>query len=573
MLSDKFIYEYINNNKSGKMSSEKYVLSNFEDDYNEIINFCISNYLFDLPFKEKVYYTFNGIKKIIICKNPTCNNVVKFKNSTIGYNNYCCNVCVGDDPIIIRRKEEKSILKYGTKTPAESEVIKKKILNTNNKKYGGNSPMCNNLIKNKSKETLKTNYNVENPSHSEEILNKRIKSFKENINKWKESYRTASIKKYGVEHPWMNSDIHDLSVVNSKKKKEQNLYEVIKIKLLDYPNLKLISINYDNRNIKLKCDDCNGIFNIHREYLHLRHKNLNTICTNCNPLIKSVSGYEISLYNYISSLYNGTIIRGDRNILNGSEIDIYLPDLNIAFEFNGLYWHSELFKEKNYHFNKTKECLVKGVQLFHIWEDDWCLKKDIIKSIIKNKLHKTDYRIYARECKIEYVSIKDSLRFLNENHIQGGSKSSIKIGLYYRNELVSLMCFSKPRGVNINDVYELSRFCNKIDHNVIGSSSKLLKYFITKNKPLKIISYSDKSIFDGGLYRNLGFCKEVESKVNYKWVIGKKRCHKSKFRKSNLIKMGYDMNKSESRIMYEDIGAFKIWDCGLVKWTLVIGIN
>jgi len=233
-----------------------------------------------------------------------------------------------------------------------------------------------------------------------------------------------------------------------------------------------------------------------------------------------------------------------------------------------LYWHSELNKPKNYHLDKTNMCLSKGVNLYHIWEDDWCLKCDIIKSIIRNKLQRTEHSIYARKCIVGDINSLDSNNFLNDNHLQGSSKSSIKIGLYYNNELVSIMCFSKPRGVDSNDVYELSRFCNKIDYNIVGSSSKLLSFFIKKYKPAKIISYSDKSIFDGVLYEKLGFIEECVNKPNYKWVIGKKRHHKSKFRKSNLVKQGYDINKSETDIMYSDVGAFRIWDCGLIKWSL-----
>jgi len=69
----------------------------------------------------------------------------------------------------------------------------------------------------------------------------------------------------------------------------------------------------------------------------------------------------------------------NRSVLNCLELDIYLPEYNVAIEFNGLYWHSELYKEKDYHLNKTLECKKKGVDLLHIFEDDWVFKQDIIK--------------------------------------------------------------------------------------------------------------------------------------------------------------------------------------------------
>ena len=133
------------NDPSGKMCKESYVSKNFLEEYEYIIQ----KINIEIPFKEKVYLVLNNIEKPI-CKNPNCKTPVKFKNSTIGYLDYCSNKCIGSDPNIIKLKEIKSIEKYGTKTPAESNIIKEKIKKTNNLKYGGNSPMSSNKIKNKS---------------------------------------------------------------------------------------------------------------------------------------------------------------------------------------------------------------------------------------------------------------------------------------------------------------------------------------------------------------------------------------------------------------------------------------
>jgi hypothetical protein len=73
-------------------------------------------------------------------------------------------------------------------------------------------------------------------------------------------------------------------------------------------------------------------------------------------------------------------------------------------------------------------------------------------------------------------------------------------------------------------------------------------------------------MFRGDVYENLEFTLIGCTPINYKWVISKKRLHKSNFRKSRLVESGFDPTKSESDIMIEDVGAFKIWDCGLKKW-------
>ena len=135
----------------------------------------------------------------------------------------------------------------------------------------------------------------------------------------------------------------------------------------------------------------------------------------------------------------------------------------MAFEYNGLYWHSEKHKETNYHLNKTEKCEKNNIQLIHIWEDDWLFKQDIIKSIILNKINNNknnNLNIDNYEIKIiqNEKIIKD---FLTKNNIEGYVKSDIKIGLYNNDDLNSLMTFKIK-----NDKYELLRFCNKLNYNV-----------------------------------------------------------------------------------------------------------
>ena len=169
---------------SGKLSKESYLYKNHIDEYNYIIEYSNLNGIFDIPFKEKIYLCLNGMKSVPKCKNPNCNKKVKFKNSTIGYLTYCSNKCISSDPDIIKKKEDKSMEKWGTKTPAESSTIKDKIIKTNNEKCGGNSPMNNELIKKKSSNTLLKNHGVSNPSNSKVLIEKRIESFKKSNKKW-----------------------------------------------------------------------------------------------------------------------------------------------------------------------------------------------------------------------------------------------------------------------------------------------------------------------------------------------------------------------------------------------------
>lgn len=103
----------------------------------------------------------------------------------------------------------------------------------------------------------------------------------------------------------------------------------------------------------------------------------------CPKCVSYVSKPEILIADFLENL--GFIVeRQNRSLLSGRELDIYLPEKNMAIEFNGLYWHSEeKGKNNNYHYAKWKACKNKNVILFYIWEDAWLLEQDNILSMLK----------------------------------------------------------------------------------------------------------------------------------------------------------------------------------------------
>jgi len=291
----------------------------------------------------------------------------------------------------------------------------------------------------------------------------------------------------------------------------------------------------------------------------------------CNPhFYSSISNKELDILNFIKENYDGKIIGSDRTVLDGLELDIYLPDLNIAFEFDGIYWHNEINKpDKKYHLNKTNKCLEKNIQLVHIFEDEWIEREDTVKSIILNKLRLSKHRIYGRKTKLKEIETKQAKQFFEENHIQGYTNSSVKLGLFYNDELVSAMLFTKKTvGGRISfDGYELSRFVNKKYTNVIGAASKLLKWFEIVYNPKEIRSYADRRWFDGGLYNILGFTQTHINSISYWYVIGEKRKHKSSFTKSKIEKQGFSIiGKTEHELMLER-KIYRIYDCGTIAYS------
>ena len=304
-------------------------------------------------------------------------------------------------------------------------------------------------------------------------------------------------------------------------------------------------------------------FEISSDNFYHRKKSKTKLCTICYPIGNQSSIKEKDLLNFIKLVYKGEVVENYRDNL---EIDIYLPELKIGFEFNGLYWHSEEFKDKNYHVDKTNFFKENGIRIIHIWEDDWDNKCDIIKSQILNWLNLIPEKIFARKCKPEKISdVKLARFFIDENHIQGFCQSSVKIGLFYENELVSIMTFDRFEGRKkmSEGEWNLNRFCTKKNINVIGGFSKLLSFFIKEYKVSRIVSYADKSWSIGNIYKSNGFIFKYSTSVDYSYIIRSVRHHKSKYRKKK------NETISESTKMISE-GIYKIYDCGKMKFEMIL---
>lgn len=111
-------------------------------------------------------------------------------------------------------------------------------------------------------------------------------------------------------------------------------------------------------------------------------------CPECSKLLKRSKG-EKELCNFIKSIYSGEVLENNRKIINGKELDIYLPKLKLALEYNGEYWHQIAEqREPGYHENKQKACIDKGIKLIEIWENEWKNNKEEIKLLIQEEIKK-----------------------------------------------------------------------------------------------------------------------------------------------------------------------------------------
>lgn len=546
-------------------------------------------------FTELIYCYQNDIKEHPLC--PICGKELPFLDFNRGYQKYCSLKCSNLSPEVQEKKKQTSLKNYGVEHAAQAKEIKDKMINTCIERHGGIGN-ASESTKRKQFQTMKEKYGSEHALQNESLKEKAIKTVTENYGGIglssdiiREKVTRTNIERYGVENTLAAESIKDkIKQTNLEKYGYENATQNLDIKKKIrntkrissiYKNDYLIDIIDENDELMYKikcphpeCNKCNEkYFTIKASYYQRRLNDHTEICTNLFPICKPFSK-DTSLEVFIRNILddnNIQYISNDRTILNGKEIDIYIPDKKIGIECNGVYWHS--LKDPNYHMDKWRLCKEQDIQLLNIWQD-WIINKpEIVKSIILSKLGIYKEKIYARKCIVKEIDSKTCNNFLNENHIQGAGKSKIKLGLYYNDKLVCVMTFNKENkyGKKNHDYYfELTRFCTKKNIRVIGGAGKLLKYFINNYHPIEISTFASNDISDGRLYKSLNF-QECGINKSY-WYIDKdyNRFHKFTFTKDAIIKKGWKETKDgwkEKDVMYEH-GYLQIYDSGQTKYIL-----
>jgi len=398
------------------------------------------------------------------------------------------------------KTQKTNLEKYGVENVSQSKVIKLKKEKTSLKNFGIRNPQQLNKIKEKRKIKYFEKTGYYNPRQNPEV----IQTTKDN-----------NIKKYGYSHymknpelkkEFFNKQLIKKGYMYSRQQNRKNFKDLNKEFIIDK------FLNKKKNFLLNEFKTYFGFLDNTEPYKYLKKFNI--------PYIKltGTSRAEEEITEYILSLNpNIKIIKNSRDIIKPLELDIYLPEYNLAIEYNGLYWHSyglnninesqsDYLFQRSRHKEKTELCESKNINLFHIFENDWKDKKEIIKSMIKNKLKLNQNKIYARKCQIREIDSKTPNNFLKENHIQGSSNSQFRYGLFYNGELVSIMTFSKSR-YNKNYDYELVRFCSKRNYNIIGAAGKLLKNFQKIFNYPSIISYGNRTFSStkNNVYLSLGF--------------------------------------------------------------------
>jgi len=292
-------------------------------------------------------------------------------------------------------------------------------------------------------------------------------------------------------------------------------------------------------------------------------------CPVCYPRFMGDSKPEREMTEFVKSL-NVEVIENTKKLI-GKELDIVVPSQNFAIEHNGNYFHSTIFKSKTYHLEKTIACEKLGIRLLHIWGDEWFHKNELIKRTIMYTLGlSTSPRIHGRNCIIKLITDNEVVnKFLDEYHLQGKTIGDrIKLGAFYNDELVSIMTFRSNDEINFEKEWYLNRFCSNYNFIIPGIAGKLLSYFKNNYSWEKIITYAERRLSNGDLYRKLGFSFVHYTDINFWYTNGALTRHSRQFVISLMKKEDVEEGITQDQFMREK-GYYKIYGCGNLKFELL----
>lgn len=464
-----------------------------------------------------------------------------------------------------------SRMKYGVDHPLQSEDVIEKRRHTVQERYGVDNVAKNNEVKQCIKNTVQQKYGINNISQSSDIRDK---------------IRHNNLEKYGVLHPMMLPEFQAKAAATNEVKYGRRSYTQQHIsnitnwyRFVDNPKEYIPAIYQEKPTSRQVAEDLGVDVSTVDVYLNKND------AYGCIRRVKSLMEEEIT--NQIHTwLPNCEIINNIRSVIDGLELDIYLPEYKLAIECNPTCTHnSSTFdpwggppKSHSYHKRKSDLCEEKGIFLYHVFGYDWINHRDVVFSMLGNLLHVNHNKVYARKCTVKEVTSTEAIQFLNRNHRQGAANSKIRLGLYYQGELVSLMTFSKMRNSigtgheDLSECWELVRFCSTLNTTVVGGADKLFQHFIKIMNPTQIRSFSDRAHTKGTLYEKLGFHEVRRSTAGYVWVnvADDTACNRVNAQKKNIRRFLHDdtidiTNKSEKEIM-ESHGYVRVYDSGTITW-------
>ncbi len=432
------------------------------------------------------------------------------------------------DATILKRAKQTMVEKYGSQHALQVDECKERYRRTIQEKYKDESLMWagNNVkdIRDKSTSRNKEKLGVEFPFQSDAI---------------QEKVTQTVIERYGVDHITKVPDVQDKirkSILKRFGAHHLTLPEIrerIKKTSLEHYG---VTCSLQNPEVAKKSYDT-----------RVQNDSFNT----------SVGEKEVRLF--VQELIPD-VRYNVRDLIHPYELDIVVPQKNIAIEYNGLYYHSEAHKDKDYHGMKLGKCKDIGYRLISIFEHEWFGRQTAVKSRLRAILGCNSNIIGARKTEASSATVDEVLPFLNEFHIQGGVRFEKAFKLTHAGMIVAVMTFARHHRQTSKDLV-LNRFCVRDNYTIVGGIAKMLK-FASIQEP--IVSYSDNRWSEGDIYKRLNFKLEAQLAPDY-FYINKSGVFSKQSKKKTKEEAAIGMSEHEIRLSQ---GYLRVYDCGKKRWRL-----
>ncbi|MAZ56766.1 hypothetical protein CL653_03170 [bacterium] len=588
----------INQKLIPKRASIGYIRKNGLDDlYDELIE--VTSFLNDDPnvtIGKRIRTVIEGYSNCPVCEASHCDNVVSLRPGGKLFPQYCSKKCAS---IATRDKvKETNLERWGHTNPIHNPEINARVRSTIRNKLGVDHPAQSQIALDKMKETNLERYGVPFASQNEEVWervqNTRIEKYgTQNLMEVpaiREKIRETNLERFGVEHIFQSSDIKDKirkSVLERYGVSNVAKADVVKAKTAATNLLRYGVENYSQSNAFKENlpepywkQEAKQIAKVIKEGISSKDLvDLLGLITR-SPLYSYIlpelgfsstdlindwatSQGETELVEFIKEIYDGNVVTKHK-LANRFEIDVYIPDLNLGFEFNGCYWHSHKLKNADYHQKKTTLCEESGIHLFHIYEYEWMHKRDGVLELIRNKLSENRIYIGARECEVYIPSPTEAREFFAEHHFDGHRPAGEYYGIRRKNSNEPVMMASFTFDTKTSS-YELIRLASSC--RVVGGLKKILKY--AGYDHVKSFANRGRTYRYENIYIKTGFDEVRTTPPNYVYfkngtVVSRYQAMKhnlpkllgvkfdpSKTEKSNMIDNGWLMIHDSGQLLYE----------------------
>lgn len=560
--------------------NERAISKHFPEFYEAIMNKYSDSKYDNLSFAEKMYWYFNNINEHPVCIK--CGKLTHFINKTKGYHRFCSSKCAHSSKEIIDKMKatnlerygcecsqgnkqirqkaiQNNLKKYGVRYPAQNKEVYQKVKDTNLKRYGTTCTLLNKDIQEKTKQTFLNKYGVDHYSKSD---------------RYKEQIKETCLNKYGIDH-YSKSDEYIIKTTETYKKKygvEWGLQNIDVREKGKRTFLDKYGVDHYSKTDEFKDKIKNSMverYGVEHASQHpeFKEKTKQTCLDKygvewpCQTEQARHFTNDSKPNQEFAQLLNDNDIPFQREFaIHQNSYDFKVDDILIEIDpyatHNATWGLFNNPKSKEYHLEKSQLATISGYKCIHVW--DWDDKNKVVQLLIPKE------RIYARRCIIKEVSKQETDKFLNTYHLQDTCKGqTVRLGLYYDDELAEIMTFGKPR-YNKSYEYELLRLCSSSKYEVIGGSERLFSHFLKKTSAQSVISYCDNSKFIGEVYSKLGFVKKSTGKPTKHWYNGRLHITNNLLRQrgfDQLFKTNFGKDTSNEELMLQH-KFVEIYDCG-----------